>query len=228
MLSVDIKGPSLIDHLIADPDLLNSLTGIFIRFREGKIVLSADIEAIFNQVAVQKDDQAVLRFLWRDSPGSETNTYQYQTHIFGAKCSPSCANYALHRKSEVNRHEFSDAAAATVDHNFYMDDLFKSVDLVERNIKLCYDLTELCRKGKFRLTKWISNDRRVIENIPGTERAASVKAIKRCTDMPVERSRAFSVGWDIQRDHFTFTIKQRKPAYTRRQLLIIGFLVKPT
>ena len=66
----------------------------------------------------------------------------------------------------------------------------------------------------------------VIENIPETERAASVKAIERCTDMPVER--ALGVGWDIQRDHFTFTIKQRKPAHTRRQLLsIIASLFDP-
>ena len=42
--------------------------------------------------------------------------------------------------------------------------------------------------------------------------------------MPVERA----LGWDIQRDHFTFTIKQRKPAHTRRQLLsIIASLFDP-
>ena len=219
------QGSSLNDHLIAGPDLLNSLTGILKRFCEGKIALSAGIEAMFNQVAVPKDYQAVLRFLWRDSPSSEIETYQYQRHIFGAKCAPTCANYALRRNAEENRHEFPDAAA-TVYRNFYMDDLFKSVDLVGRAIKLCYDLTELCRKGKFRLTKWISNDCRVIENIPETERAASVKAIEGCTDMPVEK--ALGVGWDIQRDHFTFTIKQRKPAHTRRQLLsIIASLFDP-
>ena len=98
---------SLNDHLIAGPDLLNSLTGILMRFREGKIALSADIEAMFNQVAVPNDDQAVLRFLWRDSPSSEIETYQYQRHIFGAKCAPTCANYALRRNAEENRHELS-------------------------------------------------------------------------------------------------------------------------
>lgn len=98
--------------------------------------------------------------------------------------------------------------------------------MIIRAIKLCYDLTELCQRGKFRLTRWISNDRRVIENIRETERAASVKAIEGCIDMPIER--ALGVGWDIQRDHFTFTIKQRKPAHTRRQLLsIIAFLFDP-
>jgi hypothetical protein len=61
------QGSSLNDHLITGPDLPNSLTGIFMRFREEKIGLSADIESMFNQVAVPKDDQHVLRFLWRDS-----------------------------------------------------------------------------------------------------------------------------------------------------------------
>jgi hypothetical protein len=81
-----LNGSSLNDHLIAGPDLLNSLTGVFMRFREEKIALSADIEAMFNQVAVPKDDQSVLRFLWRDSPDTQIDVYQYRRHIFGAKC----------------------------------------------------------------------------------------------------------------------------------------------
>ena len=94
------QGSSLNDHLITGPDLLNSLTGIFMRFREENIALSADIESMFSQVAVPKEDQPVLRFLWRDSTDSDTETYQYQRHIFGAKCAPTCANYALCRNAK--------------------------------------------------------------------------------------------------------------------------------
>ena len=44
---------------------------------------------MFNQVAVPPEDQVALRFLWRQSPGSEAEVYQYQRHIFGAKCAPT-------------------------------------------------------------------------------------------------------------------------------------------
>jgi hypothetical protein len=62
-----------------------------------------------------------------------------------------------------------------------MDDFFKSVDSVTRAIKLCNELVELCQRGKFRLSKWISNNRRVIEKVPETERAVSVKTMNECT-----------------------------------------------
>ena len=38
---------------------------------------------MFNQVAVPPEDQAALRFLWRQSPESEIEVYQYLRHIFG-------------------------------------------------------------------------------------------------------------------------------------------------
>ena len=59
------QGSSLNSHLVSGPDLLNNLVGIFMRFREEKVALSGDIEAMFNQVAVPPEDQAALRFLWR-------------------------------------------------------------------------------------------------------------------------------------------------------------------
>ena len=37
------------------------------RFRNEKVALSGDIEAMFNQVAVPEADQSALRFLWRQS-----------------------------------------------------------------------------------------------------------------------------------------------------------------
>lgn len=209
------QGASLNDNLITGLDLLNSLTGILMRFREERIALSADIEAMFNQVALPKDNQPVLRFLWRDSPDAETEIYQYQRHIFGAKCAPTCCNYALRRNAKDNEHEFPDASAA-----------IRSVDSVATAVKLCNELVGLCQREKFRLTKWISNDRCVIQKIPEAERAASVKTMEESTDMPGERE--LGVGWNTQQDSFVFIVKPKHPAHTRRQLLsVIASLFDP-
>ena len=62
------QGVALNDKLLSGPDLLQSLIGIIFRFREHHIALSADIEAMFLQVAVSNDDGRCLRFLWRDDP----------------------------------------------------------------------------------------------------------------------------------------------------------------
>ena len=81
-------GVSLNDNLMAGPDLLQSLIGIIFRFREKKIALTADVEAMFLQVKV-------LRLLWRENNTDPISVYEYGRHIIGAKRSPACVNYAL-------------------------------------------------------------------------------------------------------------------------------------
>ena len=75
--------PSLNDKLLYGPDLLQSLIGIFFRFRELQIAISADIEAMILQVAevaVPSDDNRCLRFLWREDPELKKNVYEYTRH----------------------------------------------------------------------------------------------------------------------------------------------------
>ena len=54
------RGPSLIDNLSTGPDLLQNLIGINFRFREQKIAITADIEAMFLQKKVPPEDCKVL------------------------------------------------------------------------------------------------------------------------------------------------------------------------
>ena len=68
--------------------------------------MSSDIEAMFSQAAVPGEDQSVLRFLWRRTPEDKADVYQYVRHIFGAKCSPACSNYALRRTAQDNKDSF--------------------------------------------------------------------------------------------------------------------------
>ena len=111
--------------LLAGPDLLASLMGILARFREERYALSADIEEMFLQVEVRREDRRFLRFLWFDEQ-NRIVTYQYNRHIFGAKSSPTCANFALQRCATENA-EGHERASHIAGHNFYMDDLLVSL-----------------------------------------------------------------------------------------------------
>ena len=59
-------GMSLNKALLTGPDLLNNLTGIWLQFRNHKVVIAADIEAMYLQVSVPKSDAEALRFLWQE------------------------------------------------------------------------------------------------------------------------------------------------------------------
>ena len=167
------------------------------RFREEKVALSADIEVMFNQVMVPKEEQSVLRFPWRESAEAESEVYQCLRHILGAKCASTCANYALIRNARDNGNEFLEAALA-VEINFYMDDFFKSIESVEKTLHLQQQLVKMLVLGGFRLTKCISSEEDVLKHIPEPERAPSVKVVDGEIVMPTER--ALGVTWNTRSD----------------------------
>jgi len=79
-------------------------------------------------------------------------------------------------------------------------------------------LTELIASGGFRLTKWISNCREVLETIPEGERAKQVKNLDMSYDkLPVER--ALGAIWDVEADTFDFQTVLNRKAPTRRGIL---------
>ena len=84
------------------------------------------------------------------------SVFQYTRHIFGAKDSPTCANYALRRTAVDNQDRYPDAAYAVLN-NFYMDDYLGSVKNPETALRLSRSLVELYKLGGFNLTNFISN-----------------------------------------------------------------------
>ena len=96
------------------------------------------------------------------------DVYQYVRHIFGAKCSPTCSNYTLQRTAQDNKDSFP-LEAEVMERNFYMDDLFKSVPALLEAYSLQVGLVNLLSLGGFRLTKWISNDKHLLNAIPVEE-----------------------------------------------------------
>ncbi|KAJ8034141.1 hypothetical protein HOLleu_20860 [Holothuria leucospilota] len=163
------KGICLNDQLLHGPDYTNNLIGVLSRFWRDSVALIADVEAMFHQVRVPENHSNVLRFLWW--PGDDFSRppvdYQMMVHLFGATSSPSCASFALKQTAKDNRESFSEEAVRTVNESFYVDDCLKSVQTKEQAVALVKELRELLHRGGFRLTKWVSNSRDVLETARG-------------------------------------------------------------
>ena len=166
-------GVSLNDNLMAGPDLLQSLIAIIFRFREKEIALTADVEAMFLQVKVPPTDCKVLRFLWRENHTEPISVYEYGRHIFGAKSSPTCVNYALQQVGRDSR-DGNGMVANLINRNFYMDDFVKSVASEEEAAEVYKCLRKSLADGGFQLTKWICNSEKVMEEISPEDRSVAL------------------------------------------------------
>ena len=220
-------GVSLNSQLNRGPDLTNSLLGVLLRFRQERIVLAADIQSMFLQVKVPAEDPDALRFLWWGDADFRKPPEEYQmvSHIFGAKDSPSCANYCLKRTADDNKKIFSKEAVKSVQEDFYVDDLLKAVETPGKAISLAHELMALLEKGGFRLTKWASNSREVLASIPEDKRARPTVNLD-LDELPIER--ALGVLWNVEKDVFQFEVfKPDKPATKRGILSAISSLYDP-
>lgn len=103
-------------------------------------------------------------------------------------------------------------------HSFYVDDCLASVASELEAISLYKDLGNICAKGGFHLTKWVSNSRRVLAVIPEEEKANEVKDLDLDQNMPTVE-RALGVQWCVQSDTFKFSITIQDRPLTRRGIL---------
>ena len=80
---------SLDSKFLTRSDLLMSLTGFLVAFREKTIAFPADIKVMFKQICIRNEDCSVLHFLWAIE--NDARQFQFTRLVFGATCLPSCA-----------------------------------------------------------------------------------------------------------------------------------------
>nr|CAB3263161.1 uncharacterized protein LOC104265735 [Phallusia mammillata] len=212
------KGVSLNDVLMQGPDLVNSLVGVLTRFRKERYALVADIESMFHQIRVTPKDRDALRFLWW--PGGDlTNqptAHQMTVHLFGATSSPSCASFCLKQTALDFGQDFNAQASSVVRRNFYVDDCLTSVASTVEGIQMTKEISDLLSRGGFHLTKWLSNNQKILSKIPEEERSKAVRN-KSLSDDVTER--VLGVHWNVHEDTFGFKVNLPETAKTRRGLL---------
>ena len=130
-----------------------------------------DIVAMFHQVHIPGKERRFLRYLWWEDVNLE-KLFDYETcvHVFGGTSSPGCCNYALRRTALDNVSSYSKEVTNTLLRNFYVDDVLKPVPSVRDALTLIQQVRVLCKKGGFKLTKFRSNKKDILLQIPNSLR----------------------------------------------------------
>ncbi|XP_035525621.1 uncharacterized protein LOC118333908 [Morone saxatilis] len=206
--SAKFQETSLNDHLLTGPDLTNTLVGVLCRFRKGSVAVMCDVERMFHQFHVKREDQDYLRFLWWENGNLETtpSIYRMKVHLFGAASSPGCANFGLKHLAAQGQGQFSEDAIRFIQRNFYVDDGLASIQTEKEAIQLVKESRALCCTGKLRLHKFVSNSENVMATIPEEERV-TVKDLDMALSSP-HMERALGVEWCITSDSFKFRVQR--------------------
>ena len=223
--SARCNGESLNDKLLRGPDLTNTVVGVLIRFRQHPIAVVADIKGMFSQVMVDENDRDSLRFLWYPDNDLTQNaiTYRMRTNVFGAKSSPCCAAFALRRTASENVTGASQDVVDAVLRNIYVDDMCVSCITEKDASDLVTQLCPLLASGGFYLTKFLSNNRTVLEQLSPEDLAGHVNLSGK---LPVHKT--LGVFWDASSDLLKVKVNIKTKPNTRRGLLsMIGQTYDP-
>ena len=195
--SASYHGHTLNDYWYKGPDLLNSLFGVLLRFREKEVAICGDISKMYHRVLIPLQDQHVHRYLWRDLQQDKPPDVFVKTVLtFGDKPAPAMAEIALRRSAEDGKELYPEAARVVLN-DVYMDDICTSVQTEEAALKLTQDIDEVLAEGGFKVKGWLSN-----KPIDGSSQQDKMKLLEEMSEEKV-----LGVVWNRQGDEFTYRVK---------------------
>lgn len=202
-----VNGLCLNDYLHTGPDLLSSLLGIMLRFREHSIAVTGDIQDFFLRVKVQPDDQHAFRFLWRDSPTEKVRTYIMTSLIFGANCSPFVSQFIKNKNAERYESSMPEAVHA-IRKSHYIDDYIDSMPDEASAIEMVRNISKVHKQGGFQIRNWTSNSVQVLNCVP--QETLGTAAVKFKTDHQFEGERTLGLLWFPGTDELGFDVSLKK------------------
>ncbi|KAJ8706805.1 hypothetical protein PYW07_012883 [Mythimna separata] len=195
------EGKSLNDALLSGPDLLQSLFGVLLRFRQGPVAVMADIQDMFLRVKVREDDRDSLRFLWRGSRRTgKPEEYRMSSIIFGAASSPATAIYVMNKNAEEFKKTHPKAVKA-INRNHYMDDYLQSFASTAEAKKISKEVRDIHARANFHLKGWASNNLAVLSEVEDTNKEDSLQLTK--------EEKTLGLRWLVKEDTLAFNVGLR-------------------
>ncbi|XP_008180316.1 uncharacterized protein LOC100571864 [Acyrthosiphon pisum] len=163
------SGYSLNDTLLKGPVIQDELLYIISRFRTHKFVLTADIQKMYRQVLVTKQDSEKQRILWRADPSLPIQIYRLTTLTYGTVPASFLATACLRKISELESSYVK--ACEAIRNDFYMDDFLSGAETKEEAIKLRDEVILIMKKAGMTLRKWSSNEPSIVSCMSEKENA---------------------------------------------------------
>lgn len=204
--SAKAAGICLNDMLYSGPDLLQSLPGVIMRFRQHAYAVSGDIKEMFMQVKIRAEDRDALRFLWRGKRREDKpEEYRMTSVIFGATSSPCTALFIKNKNASEFANDYPEAAAA-IQKNHYMDDYVQSFSTILEARQITKAVDFIHKKAGFVLNGWTSNDTRIIEEfgLPEEDNATTVSLGGKDTE------KTLGLLWHVKEDCIGFNTNSMK------------------
>ncbi|CAI6373542.1 unnamed protein product [Macrosiphum euphorbiae] len=146
-------GVSINNVLMRGPTVQEELFSILIRFRTHQYVITADVEKMFRQVGVSKEDQDLQRIVWRERPSEVLRIYRLATVTYGTTSASFMATQCVASLAEAEKLRFPKAVKA-IRRDFYMDDLMTGAETIDECKMLQSQISMFLESAKLPLRKW--------------------------------------------------------------------------
>ena len=152
--SLDGKGLSMNSACLKCPKTQPELFDILLNFRMYRYAFCTDIEKMYRQVRIHREDQDLQRILWRPSPDEPICDFRLEMVIYGLVPSGFLATSCLNLLKNATN---DPAASRLIKKSFYMDDLLAGADTEDEVILIQAELHEVLKSAKFPLRKYTTN-----------------------------------------------------------------------
>lgn len=211
--SAQCQGTSLNQVLLTGPNLTNDLLRILLRFRQGSVAVTVDIQQMFYGIFVQPDHRKILRFFCYKGNDMDNGLVEYQmkVHVFGNTTSPAIATYGL-RKSDENVKNF-------VVKIFFVDDGLLSTQTVQEAVGIIKKTQrDPADKGNLKLHKIASNSLELMKHFPHQNLSKEIQN-QNFTDEYLPFHQSLGLTWNLQTDSFMFDLPLETNPFTKRGIL---------
>ncbi|XP_055589418.1 uncharacterized protein LOC129741697 [Uranotaenia lowii] len=157
-------GVSLNDGLLTGPVIQDDLRAIILRCRMCQIMVVADVEKMFRQINITREDRPLQSILWRKSPSEPVKTFELKTVTYGTKPAPFLATRTLKQLALDEAESFPLASRVFLE-DTYMDDVVSGADDANAALELRIQLDKAAKAGGFRLRKFASNCAEVLQGL---------------------------------------------------------------